>query len=161
MIIDLKKCTMRIQDGSTTPNTLDIRIGTGNLTYAEKKTREYILDRGQLDEVRDGDQEPMDVSFEFIWEFLKAASGDSVPTIEEAIKGAGKASTWVSVDADTCRPYAVDIVLIHDPVCTGELKENIVLNDFRWEQLAHDLRAGSVSCTGRCNVTEAAITRET
>ena len=161
MIIDLKKCTMRIKDGSTVPNTLTIKIGSGNLNYTEKKTREYIMDRGVLSEVRDGDQEPLDVSFEFMWEFLKAKVADANPTIEEAIKGIGKAATWVSTDADTCRPYAVDIEIEHDPSCAGELKEVILFPDFRYEQLAHDLRAGTVSCTGRCNVVEPTITRET
>jgi hypothetical protein len=162
MLIDLKKCIMRIKDGTSgTQNTLTIKIGAGNMNWTEKKTREYIADRGVLDAVRDADQEPLDLSFEFMWEFLKAQAGDSVPTIEEAIKGIGKASTWVSSDPDTCQPYAVDIEIEHDPSCTGELKEFILFPDFRYEQLAHDLRAGTVSCSGRCNVVEPTITRET
>jgi hypothetical protein len=36
------------------------------------------------------------------------------------------------------------------PQCTGD-QEEIVLEDFRWESLDHDLKAGTISCTGKCN----------
>jgi hypothetical protein len=159
--IDFKKCTVKIKDGSTTPNELEIKSGPGNVTWSEKKTREYMPDRGLLDGVRDADEEPLDLSFEFQWIFLKSITGATTPTIEEALKGTGAASDWVSVDSDTCQPYAVDIEIEYDPDCTGNIKEIILFEDFRYENLAHDLRAGTVSVTGRCNVTEPTITRET
>ena len=60
--IDLKHCTIRISDGAGA--YIDVKIGEGNLSYTERRTIEYTLNRGLLDEVREGDQVPMDVSLD-------------------------------------------------------------------------------------------------
>lgn len=159
--LDLKNCTFKIKDGASTPNEVTIKIGSGNLNWTEKKTREYAPDRGVLDEVRNADQEPMDLSFDFVWEFLKSTAGAQTPTVEEALKGTGPAASWTSVDADACAPFAVDIEVTYDPSCAGIQKEIYLFPDFRYETLGHDMRAGTVSCSGRCNVVEPTITRQT
>lgn len=160
--IDLKYATLKLVDGTTpTANELEITIGEGNLTYTEAKNIEYTLDRGTLDEVREGDQVPVDVSIDFVWEYLRGSSASgAVPTVEEALKNIGNAADWVSTDSDACRPYAVDIVVTYAPVPTtcGD-KEVITLPDFRYESLDHDLRAGTVSVSGKCNVTQATVVR--
>jgi len=156
----MKKCTFKINDGSTL--SLTIKIGEGNLTYSEKVAREYIKNRGVLDTVRNGDETPMEVSFEFTWEFLKSpASSTTPPTVEEALKKTGAASAWVSAATDVCEPYAVDIEVTFDPACTGVKKEVYLFPDFRHESLDHDFRAGTVSCKGMCNAVEPTITRVT
>ena len=163
--IDLKDVTLKIRDGATpTPNEIEIKIGEGNLTYSENRNIEYTLDRGLLDEVRKGDEVPMDVSFDFVWEFIKgsSASAGAPPTIEDALKNTGQAAAWVSTDPDTCRPYAVDIILEHVPSCgagSDAEQETITLPDFRYETLDHDLRAGTIAVTGRCNAEEATAVR--
>ena len=151
--IDLKKATITIRDGTAvTPNELIVKIGEGNLTFTERRNMEYTLDRGLIDEVREGDQVPMEVNIDFVWEYLSAPSGGDTPTIVEAIKGEGVASDWVSTDDDPCRPYAVDIVVEYDPDCGGATTtETITLPDFRFEEVGHDLREGTMSCSGRCN----------
>jgi hypothetical protein len=162
--IDLKDCTFKIRDGSSpTPNELTIKIGEGNLTYTENVEREYTPDRGVLDEVRDGDEQPLDVTFDFTWEFLRGGlgSGDP-PTVEDALKNRGNAAGWVSADSDPCRPFAVDIVVEYVPACgVGALAdmETYTFPDFRHDTIEHDFRAGTVSVTGRCNVTEATVIR--
>jgi len=159
MQIDLKNCTIRIQDGKTpTPNHIDVKLGEGNCRYDEKRNIQYTLDRGKLDEVREGDQVPVDVSLDFVWEYI---SGDGdIPSIEDALKQIGAAATWVSSDSDTCRPYAVDIQIIHAPVpSTCGDKETTLLADFRWEGINHDPKAGTCSLTGKCNITTATSTR--
>lgn len=157
--IDLKNATIKIKDGTTpTPNELEITIGEGNLTYNEKINIIYTKNRGALDEVREGDEEPLEVNFDFVWEFLKANTGDD-PSVEDVLKKRGEASGWVSTDADACRPYAVDIEILYTPPCGGAYLEKIVFPDFRPEQLNHDLRNASVSVSGKCNVTEPTITR--
>lgn len=162
--IDLKDCTFKIKDGGS--NELEIKIGEGTLTFSEKKNMEYTRDRGVLDDVREGDEEPMDVSFEFVWTYLKGPSSASTisggtPTIEDALKQRGAATSWTSSDADTCRPYSVDLEIEHAPTPSncGD-KETITLPDFRWESLDHDFRAGTVSCSGKCNAKEATIVRD-
>ena len=113
-----------------------------------------------LDNVRVGAEEPMDVSFDFVWEFITASSGSGVPSIEDALKKRGEASGWITTSADVCHPYCVDLEIFYTPPCGGAEKERIVLNEFHYETLEHDLRAGSVSCTGKCNTKEAVVTRE-
>jgi hypothetical protein len=139
-------------------NELTIKVGEGNLTYSEKQNVEYKKDRGLLDTVRLGDEEPLDVSFEFWWEFLKASTGGT-PTIEDVLKKRGEAADWVTTSDDECEPYCVDIVVLYTPPCSGEDAEEIVLREFRWESLNHDLKAGTISVSGKCNVKEAEVTR--
>lgn len=164
-IYDIKRCTIKIKDGTATPKEVTVVVGEGNLTYEEKRTMEYIKDRGVLNDVREGDEEPIDVSLDFTWEEIKSISGDATPTVEEALKQEGPAATWVSSDADPCNPYAVDIEITHDPLCAGtgtsQKKEVTLLSDFRWESLNHDLRNASVAVRGKCNVKRATITRVT
>ena len=163
--IDLKNATLKLRDGTSEseggPNELEIKIGEGNLTYGESRNIEYTPDRGVLDEVREGDEVPMEVSFDFIWDYIRGTTGTGcTPSIEDALKNRGCASDWQSSDDDACRPFALDIVILYQPTpaeCGDQ--EEIVLSDFRWESLDHDLRAGSIACSGNCNVTEATATR--
>lgn len=140
------------------PNRLEVKIGEGNLSYTEKKKYKYIRDRGKLDTVTLDDEETVEVSLEFTWEFLSSASGDP-PTIEEAFKRKGAASAWVSSSIDTCEPYSVNIRAVNDPPCTDIENEIILLRDFRYESLEHSIRDGRVSVKGNCNVTEAELSR--
>lgn len=158
--IDLKHATLYLRDGTSgTKKTLAVKIGTGTFTYDEKKTMEYRKDRGNLDTVREGDQVEMDVKFDFQWEFLRA-DGGTVPTVEEFLKQVGVASGYVSSDPDTCQPYAVDLVLLYVPPCGGTKNEKIVCPLFRWEDLNHDAKGGQVAVSGKCNVTQATVTRQ-
>jgi len=133
---------------------LEIRIGEGNVTYNMIKNREYIKNRGVLDGVRDSDEEPMEVSFEFMWEFLSAVTGSGVPTVEEVLTHTGEASDWETTDTDGCNPQdCVDLVIWYDPNCGGNNTEKITLPHFRYESLNHNLRDSQVSCSGKCNTT--------
>lgn len=160
--IDLKNAIIKIKDGDSPQNELEVKIGEGNLTFTEARNIEYTLNRGLLDEVREGDQVPVDVSMDFIWEYLKGSTGSGTPTVEDALKKRGEAADWVSSDSDACRPYAVDIEIIYSPspVACGDM-ETILLQDFRYESLDHDLRGGSVAASGKCNITDATVTRQT
>lgn len=141
------------------PHRIEVKIGEGNLTYTEKKARQYLLNRGRLDTVRNADEEPVEVSLDFTWEFIKADSGET-PSVEDVLKQSGEASTWTTSAADVCEPYAVDLEIFYDVPCSGVKDEKIVLSDFRYEELQHDLRQGQVSITGKCNVTAATVSRQ-
>ncbi len=138
-------------------NIIEIHIGEGTLTYSEKRAVVYVLNRGKIYTVKLGDDAPMDVTFQFIWEFLRAASGEP-PTVEEGLRKIGAAADWVSSSSDPCEPYSVDIVICNVPPCVGN-SETIVLKYFRHEDLSHDLKAGQVSVTGKCNLAFAQIAR--
>lgn len=138
---------------------VEAKLGDGNLTYTENREMEYRLDRGELDTVREGDDQPLEISLDFVWEFLRASTGDE-PTLEDAIKQRGEASDWETSDtSDSCAPYAVDIEIEHDPPCEGEQREFILLPDFRWESLEHNASDAQISMSGRCNSREAVISR--
>lgn len=158
-VIDLKNTTISVQDGTAgTPNSLNIKVGDGQLKYTETQNRDYIKDRGKLYQVRNGDEEPVDVSLEFLWEFLYADTA-LPPSVEDVLKQRGQAATWVTTDTDTCAPYCVDLIIDNAPPCAGTKTEVIKLRLFRWEKLDHDAKAGHVSVTGKCNITGATITR--
>lgn len=159
VVIDLKEATIRLSDGTGTPNTLDIKVGEGNLTYSESRNVEYILDRGNLSEVRLGDQVPLDVSFDLIWDYISSPSSGTIPSPEDALKQKNRASGWTSSDSDVCRPYALDVIVIFDPACATADTETITLPDFRYESIDHDLRAGTLSVSGKCNAVEATAVR--
>lgn len=156
-MFDLKNATLLLR-GGTLGQFIAVLIGNGNITYDEKRPIEYIKDRGLLQTVRLGDEDPMDVKFEFEWIHITAVSGDMVPTIEDALKQRGPASTWLSSDADACTPYAVDVVIKYLP-CVADTPETTILPDFRYEGLNHDAKTGMISCTGKCNAIEATSTR--
>jgi len=137
---------------------LEVKIGEGNLTYTENSPRQYIKDRGNLDTVRNDDQEPMDVKMDFIWDWLSSVSG-ATPTIKEALKKKGGAVNWVTTSDDACEPYCCDLEIFYDPNCGSYNSERVVLREFRVETLEHNLRDAQVSATGKCNVIEAEETR--
>ena len=138
---------------------LEIKVGEGNVSFTENTPREYLLNRGILDTVRDADEVPMDVSFDFVWEFLSAVGSSAIPTIKEVLKQTGEASTWLSTSDDACEPYCCDIEINYDPGCGGANTELIELKYFRPESLEHNISDAQISCTGKCNVTEAVETR--
>jgi hypothetical protein len=143
---------------STGANILEVKVGEGNLTYSENRNIEYRRNRGKLDTVREGDEEPVEVNIDFVWEYLRSDEGEPV-TIEEALKKVGAASTWVSSSIDPCEPYCLDIQIRYHPPCDTALDEIIVLEDFRWESLDHNLSDGSVACKGHCNIVAPTVTR--
>ena len=141
---------------------LRVKVGEGNLTWSEKKPREYKLDRGLIDTVRNGDEQPIDVNFQFMYEELTASDPMmDPPTPEDVLKHRGAAEDWETSDqSDPCAPYCIDIRILHTPPnCTEVDQELVVLPKFYYEQLDHDPKAGTISCTGKCNATEAIVTR--
>lgn len=138
--------------------SVEINIGEGTLTYDEKRNMTYTKNRGVLDTVREGDQEPVDVKFDFVWEFLTTDTGEDI-TIEDVLKQRGGASHWKSSSTDQCEPYAVTMVITYDPPCSSAKNEVIKLKDYRWESLSHDAKAGTVASSGKCNITQADVTR--
>lgn len=140
------------------PRRLEVGVGEGNFSYDEAKNREYILDRGAIDTVRDGDEAPIDVTLDFKWEYITGPA-NGTPTVEDVLKKTGQAANWTSSASDACEPYAVDIRIVYDPGCGADGLEEILLPDFRYEKLSHNARDGQVSCTGKCNALEAVATR--
>lgn len=156
-IIDMKNTLYELRDGAS--HKLTVRIGNGNLTFSEKRNMQYILNRGILDQVRLGDQVPLDVKFDFEWEYITGVGFDNPVAPSDALKQVGSASTWTSTDPDPCKPYCVDVYMFNVPPCAPTNSETIILPEFRYESLDYDPKAGSVSAAGKCNVTAVTANR--
>lgn len=145
--LDFKQCTITVEDGGS--NSLELILGEGNLTWSEKKPRKYTLNRGKLDGmgIRDDDEQLVDVKLDAQLEYYKG-SGTTV-TPRDALTKTGGAATWESTDDDPCNPYAVNLVVHHNPECDSGGSEEITFNDFRWEDISPDLKTGMISISGK------------
>lgn len=137
---------------------VEIKLGDGNLTWTVNREYEYQLDRGNLDTVREGDQQPLDVTLDSVYEFITTGTGETI-TPYDAVNGTGGASEWVSSSTDPCEPYAVDVEVEHVPPCGGAETETTTLPDFRYDTFEADLDAATLSMTGRCNVVKPTVVR--
>jgi len=140
------------------PQQIDIKIGEGNLTWTESKEYEYLLDRGDLDTVREMDEQPLDLSLNFVYEHVMSGTGESISPVE-AVKGIGAAAEWVNSAADPCEPYSVDLEILHCVPCGPIDDERVIFPEFRFESLEYDLGEAAIAVSGRCNVSEAVVTR--
>ena len=158
MRIDLKNTVITLKGGDS--EELIIKLGDGNLTFRATKNREYFLDRGILDSVRDGDEVPVEITMDCVWEELQGSAGSTAatPTPYDVFQHEGGAVDWVTSATDTCEPFAVDIELVHTPDCTTFAAETILFADFRYESIDGDPKAGTLSVSGKCNITKPTIT---
>lgn len=140
------------------PQRIEIKIGEGNLTWAETKEYEYLRERGDLDTVKEGDEQPVEMSLEFIYDYIKTQSGQAITPVD-ALKQLGEAAEWVSSSADLCEPYAVDILAKHCVPCGTDYDEDVLFTDFRYESLDFDMGAATVAVSGRCNASSPTVTR--
>lgn len=153
--------TQGIQDDAPIviqPHSLNVKLGDGNCTWTEKVPREYKKNRGFLDAVRNGDQEPLEVKLEFAWIFIKSSTGEAI-MVEDALKQTGQASNWITAGHDPCEPYCVRLQIYYVPPCPGVNNEIIDLSEFRYEELQHDAKTGMIACTAKCNLTQPTVTR--
>lgn len=146
----MKYVTLKIKDGGS--NSVEVKFGEGNFTYSEKRNINYVLNRGRLTNatIREGDEVPIDISFQGVWEYVTSRSADSAGeiTIKDALTKSGKASGWTSSSADPCEPYAVDLEIVYDPGSCGD-SETLLFSDFRYESIDFDMKAATVSVTGK------------
>lgn len=140
------------------PQQVDIKIGEGNISYTEHNEYEYLLDRGDLDTVREGDQVPMDVNLDCVYEHITTGTGEPISPLD-ALKGVGAAEEWVSSSQDPCEPYAVDLVVLHEPPCGPAQPEKTTFPDFRAESREINFEDATISVQGRCNVVEPIVER--
>jgi hypothetical protein len=139
---------------------VEINVGEGNLTWTEAKEYEYLRNRGDLDTVKEADEQPVEMSMEFVYDYIKTQSGQSITPVD-ALKQQGEASEWVSSATDLCEPYAVDVIAKHCVPCGTDEDEDVVFTDFRYESLDFDVGEATIAVGGRCNVSEPTITRST
>jgi len=140
------------------PQQLEVKIGEGNITYTEHNEYNYLLDRDNLDTVKEGKEVPMDVKWDSVYEHITTGTSENISPMD-ALKGIGAASEWISYAADPCEPYAVAIEVEHVPPCGTSQGETTLFPDFRSEQREVNFKDATISVTGKCNVTEPIVTR--
>lgn len=141
-----------------TSQQIEIKIGDGDLKYTEKNEYTYDKDRGDLDTVREGDEVPMEVALDVVYEHITTGTSESISPMD-ALKRKGSASEWVSSSSDLCEPYSVDLVLSHVAPCGSSDDETTTFPDFRSDQREVSLKDAKISVTGRCNATEPIVAR--
>jgi len=160
--IDLKDCTLFLIDGTGT-NFIAIRIGEGNFSYTAKRNLEQRKARGQLDKIREGEEEAVSIAFQFIWD-LMISSDDDPPTIEEVLEG--NATGWVSSSPDTNGPFCIHLQIVRSLTCRHPNGTNYTdgetynFPDFYYDDLSHSLRDSTVDCKGFSNRVKPTITRD-
>jgi hypothetical protein len=140
------------------PNQVEITIGDGDLKYTEADQYKYDLDRGELDTVRRGDDQPMEITTNFTFDQVASGTGEAITPIE-ALKGTGAASEWVTSSTDLCEPYAVDVVVEDVRPCGGAASSTYTFPDFRSEKRDFDLKNATIAVSGKCNALEPTIVR--
>jgi hypothetical protein len=140
------------------PQRVEISLGEGNLTWTESKEYEYLTERGDLDTVKEGNEQPVEMSMDFVYEYIKTESGQDVTPVD-ALKQTGEADEWVTSADDQCEPYAVDILAKHCVPCGTDQDEDVLFTDFRYESLDFDVGEATIAVSGRCNVSEPTVTR--
>lgn len=135
------------------PRKLEAKIGEGNIEHTKNKDPQIDTDRGILDGARAGTEQPMEVSFSYVYDWLKASSGDPI-TVDEALEQEGDASDWISAASDPCEPYQVTIKVIDSPPCGSEEAEIILYKYFMPRTINASVEAASVTVTGVCVATK-------
>jgi hypothetical protein len=140
------------------PQQIEIKIGEGNLTYTEAKDYQYLLDRGLLDTVKEGDEQPLEISLEFVYEHVTTGTSEAITPVD-ALKRKGAAGEWVSSSSDQCEPYSVDIEVEHAAPCGTNQDETTIMPEFRYDSLDFNLQDATIAVAGKCNTTEAIVVR--
>lgn len=142
------------------PARIEMKVGEGNLEHTETDEPIIDTDRGLLDGVRAGTEQPMQVSSSFVYNFLRASSGDPI-TVYEALHRIGGASVWHNTASDPCEPYQVDIFVIDSPPCGSEQAEVIFFRRFCKQTVNASVEAAAVEFSGICNATRPEVYRVT
>jgi len=140
------------------PQQLEVKIGDGNITYTEHSEYDYLLDRDNLDTVKQGKEVPMDVKWDSVYEHITTGTSENISPMD-ALKGIGAASEWISYAADPCEPYSVALEVEHVPPCGTSQGETTLFPDFRSEQREVNFKDATISVTGKCNATEPIVSR--
>lgn len=140
------------------PQQLEVKIGDGNITYTEHNEYDYLLDRDNLDTVKQGKEVPMDVKWDSVYEHITTGTSENISPMD-ALKGIGAASEWITYAEDPCEPYAVALEVEHVPPCGTSQGETTLFPDFRSETREVNFKDATISVTGKCNVTEPVVSR--
>lgn len=144
--------TLIIVDGTTpTANTLEVVGCDGDLTFSETQESFLIMRRGIIDSIREGDQQPISLSFTVKFEQWERADGASTGiSVVDALKKRGGASAWESVD--TCGPYMVNLQFKIKDICNPGAFEVLTFEKFVCDEVTFGEAAeyNTLRISGKC-----------
>ena len=142
------------------PRKMEVKVGEGNIEHTKNKDPQVDTDRGVLDGARTGNQQPMNVSFAFVYDWLRSSTTDD-PTADEVLEREGEAADWSNAAADECEPYQVTLKVIDAPDCGSAQAEIILYRYFLPQSINASVEAASVSVSGICVATKPTVRRVT
>lgn len=130
---NLRDGQIKLKDGTGTPLSVTLTLESGDLSWSVKQVGIQVLDRGVLDHVRLGDQQPVALSFTIKVDRVHEAT--SPVTVYNAFKKTGAAATWVSVGAShEVFMLKVEFTVL-DPAGGGADNEVITFNRVYYEEM--------------------------
>lgn len=170
--VDIKNhvIILRTRDENSDDVQLVLRMGQSSLQWGEPLSPRYELDRGLLDDVRHGDEQPVDLTIEGKFTF-GVSRGAENKTIHEIIRGKDRGNnqnthgkvTMVGIMepwlvANGCPPYAISVEVHNNPniLCpnSSAYGEAHLFRYFRCENPQVNFDTGMVNLSGKCNVTQ-------
>jgi hypothetical protein len=142
------------------PRKAEVKVGEGNIEHTKNKDPQIDTDRGVLDGARAGTEQPMDVSFGFVYDWLRSSTVDQ-PTIDEVLEREGEAADWSNAAADECEPYQVTLKVIDAPDCGSAKAEVMIFRYFLPQTIVASVEAASVTVSGLCVATKPDVYRVT
>lgn len=123
---NLRDGRLFLKDGAGTPNTLEVQLLEGELQFTNAKNRIVVMDRGDIDHVREGDQVPVALSFSFKhWKLYDA----STPTPYQFLEKEGPAAGYTSTRAADSDVWCMDLdFYVVDAL--GGTDEKVAFTDF-------------------------------
>lgn len=156
---NLRDGTIKIRDGTTPANEVEIAIDEGDLSFTVHDNVINVLDRGDLSHMRKGDEAPVDLNFSIKFvEFLQ--SNGNPETLWEAIRNVGACAGWATTNDDGGDVFTIDIELSIASPTSGESTESIVFSKVRGEfEFSEGDEYNTLSFTGTAFVTVPTISK--
>lgn len=175
--VSLKDAVLFIKTCNTSINSSDVtavalKFGGGDVSWQETESVEYSTDRGRLDDVREGDESPITVTFSGVFTHALSISASTEPFTPYEILRAnrlnayhpnGRTANFVGygepwlITAGGCPPYATELELHINPRLRCPLNstiqgDGILFRYFRTEEHGVSINGGEFNVSGKCNV---------
>ena len=132
------------------PRRISAKLGSeGEVSHTKTKDPIIDTDRGVIDGARLGIDQPLTVDLTYVYDWLRASSGNAV-TVDEVLEQEGEAADWITSAVDPCEPYQVDIFVIDRPPCGSEEAEITIYRYFIYRTVNASVTAASVTVNGVC-----------
>lgn len=125
---NLRDATLKIQDGSTPVNEIELALEDGELSYERTKNYVHVFDRGVYSHSRKGDEAIISGSFALKFVELIKQSGAADPTPDEMLNFRGAAASYASTNDDGGDVDTIKLIFEIPSPTAGEQAERTTFN---------------------------------